>query len=332
MPDAGTGDDRPLVALVASEVRSALTVAADRPEFLTILEALLSRPGRILAPRGPAKWPIFVFAACRACGGEPALSIGPAAAVEFAVAAADAVDDLVDDEWEGSVPWGRALNATAALPWLAQRCIQRVRTEIEPARAARIGRLIGDGYLAAAGGEDLDLELEARAEPSEEMAYEMTRRKSGALLAMACRVGAAVATDDPIRLDLVGRFGEQIGVIAQLLNDLAGVEPGQPGRGSDLRRGKKTLPVAFALRCVREEGVPDFPAAYYHEGPLDAADEEHIARAIRDLGGAHYAWVVADAHRREAFALLDMLEQTTGDRRVRRLRRLIPAVRPREGR
>ncbi len=84
----------------------------------------------------------------------------------------------------------------------------------------------------------------------------MTRRKAGSLAAMACQVGAAVAVDDPAILELVGDFGRHVGVVAQLLNDLAGVDPDSASRGSDLRRGKKTLPIAYALAAPATRASP----------------------------------------------------------------------------
>ena len=49
-----------------------------------------------------------------------------------------------------------------------------------------------------------------------------------------------------------------------------------------------------------------------------------IRTAIWTVGGVHYAWVVADAYRREALAVIDVLVRTTGRPELRGLRRLIP--------
>ena len=80
---------------------------------------------------------------------------------------------------------------------------------------------------------------------------------------MACQVGAAVATDDPEILALLGAFGRHVGVVAQLRNDLAGIASDGAQRGTDLRRKKKTLPITYALRCAEEEGIVDI-LSWYH--------------------------------------------------------------------
>jgi geranylgeranyl diphosphate synthase type I len=158
----------------------------------------------------------------------------------------------------------------------------------------------------------------------------MTRRKSGSLLAMACEVGAALASDDQQTLETFRSFGTHLGVVAQLLNDLVGVDPSLTAeeRGTDLRRRKKSLPVAYALRCAREEAI--LPVLEWYARPAGDAgrpgEEERVVQVMSDLGALHYAWVVADAHRREALADLRRLEALIGPRGVKRLRRLVPAT------
>jgi geranylgeranyl pyrophosphate synthase len=288
--------------------------------------------GRVLAPQGSAKWPAFVLETCRVLGGDPDLAVWAAAAVEFAAAATEVADDLVDDEWsEQTTSQARAINASAGLIWLAQRSTARLSISLGPERTWRVSVLLAHGYLDACAGEDLDLLLEAPAEVTEELAHQMTRLKSGALVAMACQVGAAVATDDPMLLETIGRFGCHIGTAAQLLNDLAGINSENPTRGSDLRRKKKTLPVVYALRSAQEEGTTSLLAWYQGTPAPDSDAEQDIASMIRELGGLHYGWVVADTHRREALGVLGALAHATGRTEVHQLRQLVPVARPRPG-
>lgn len=221
------------------------------------------------------------------------------------------------------------MNASLALTALAQCCAWELAGRIGSGRASRIGSLLAQGSLASCAGQDLDLVLEAVADVSEEAAHEATWRKSGSLFALACRVGAAVAVDDEALIEGLGTFGSHAGVVAQLLNDLAGVDPGSAERGSDLRRRKKTLPVAFALRCAREENLPVVLAWYEGAAAPSSEGEVQLAAMLRDLGALHYTWVVADAHRRAALAALEALVQETERLALRRLRRVVPSVRAR---
>lgn len=314
------GDDD--YSRVADCVRSLIDQASDCSGFKDLLTRLMARPGRVLNQGSPAKWPRYVLGTCRALGGDPTAAVGAAAAVEFIIASADVVDDLVDDEWDGERDlWMRALNASHGLTWLAHRSIVGLVEAFGPERACRIGEIVASEAVRSCSGEDLDILLEREAEVTAEAVQDMTNLKSGSLVAMACQVGAAAATTDPQVHSMVGRFGRHAGVVAQLLNDIGGVLS-----GSDLRRRKKTLPIAYAIRCAQEEGVAGIIEWYRGRELQVESDERRISAAIRDLGALHYAAVVADVHRREALGVVRELIRVTGRKEVAQMRRLVPAV------
>lgn len=319
-------------AIVVRTLRDSIARATNDTTFAALLERLLMGPGRVLDPARQGKWLSYVLNTASVLGGDRTAAAVAAAAIACVVAAADIVDDLADDEWHDTqITPRRATNAAVALGALAHRCVGALVPLIGSARAGQIGDLLARGYLAAAAGEDADLRLEAEPDTTEEAAHEMTRRKSGTLVALACEVGATVATDDPAIYAAVGAFGTHAGMVAQILNDLAGIALGDSGRGSDIRLRKKTLPVAYALQCARDEGIAPFLAWYSGDAQAlsgaSPADEEVIVALIHDLGGMEYAGVVADLHRREARAALRQLLHISGQPAVGRLRRLIPAVR-----
>jgi geranylgeranyl diphosphate synthase, type I len=294
-----------------------------------VVLALLATPGHVLAANGRPRWPRFVVECCLALGGPADCAAACAsAAVEFVALAADLLDDVLDDDLPPHFEPGVAVNATHVLAWLGQAAALDLAEDIGTERTLLVARSLIDGMLAAHAGEHLDVALESKPIASEDLALQMTGRKSGSMVAMACRVGAALATDDAATLQLVGSFGYRAGTVAQILNDMAGVDAVPDGRGSDLRRRKKTLPVAFLLRCAEEERMHDVLDLYARPEPPSPEEEQRLAVLIHDLGALHFAWTVADAWRHEALATLASLEATT---RVdaARFRRLIPSVRAR---
>ncbi len=313
---------------VTAAVRTALAETCAVPTFHELLQQLMAGPGRALSSQGSAKWPAFMIETCQALGGNQGRSVWAAAAVEFAAVAAEVVDDLVDEEWnEQTAIQVRSVNASSALIWLAQRNVTHSTGELDYERAWRISNLLVSGYLDACAGEDLDLVLETPTEVTEEQAHKMTRRRSGSLVAMACHVGAAVATDDPAVLDTMARFGSNVGLAAQLLNDLADINSENPTRGTDLRRKKTTLPAVYALRCAQEEGAAPLLAWYRGASAPGDGAEQDIASMIRTIGGLRYGWVVAETHRREALATLNTLAHAPGRSEVHKFRHLVPKAR-----
>lgn len=314
---------------IADLVRASLDELVPSGPFRELLDRILERPGRVLAPGGGARWPLFVLGSARAFGGAERAARGAAATLELMIATTDVIDDLVDGDWDPAVARPeRATVATLALGWLAQHAVGRLAAEVGAERALLMGRILARGIVAACVGEDLDIGFEDVGALSEDDAHEMTLLKSGSLVGMACELGAAVATDDPDILEAVRAFGARVGIIIQLQNDLAGVDPVNVGRSGDLVRKKKTLPVAYALRCAREEGIASVLDWYEGRVTPTPEGEAHLARAVRELGGDQFTWVVADAHRHEALALLESLTCSTGRPEVASLSRLVPSLRP----
>lgn len=84
--------------------------------------------------------------------------------------------------------------------------------------------------------------------------------KTGSLIATSARFGALFAGCGPDVLDLLIRYGEQVGVAFQLADDVLdltsdGTTSGKTP-GTDLREGVPTLPVLLVRRQAAEQGDP----------------------------------------------------------------------------
>jgi geranylgeranyl pyrophosphate synthase len=106
---------------------------------------------------------------------------------------------------------------------------------------------------------------------SRERYLERCRRKTGSLFEAACRLGALLGGEPELAAGL-GRFGAEVGLAFQLLDDVLDVagpaeRTGKP-RGADLLDGTVTLPLVLARErdaSLREldlrTAVPDASAA-----------------------------------------------------------------------
>jgi geranylgeranyl pyrophosphate synthase len=305
-------------------VRAALASEALAEQLRELLNHVLTQRGRILADSGPTLWPSSVLKVAAALNGPMEAAAIAAAAVELAVAAIDVADEIIDDEWQGDArSRARAVNASVALSFMGQACAGKLAELLGASRAGRIARIIGDGSLGSCAGQDLDLLLEYT-DASDEQAYAMTQRKSGGLVAMAFKVGAAVATDDERVVDAAGTLGWHIGTTAQLLNDLQDVGADPNMRKGDIRRGKRTLPIAYALQCALEEDKTEMVAALGADAALSTEDENVLVERMHDLGAQQYTWTVAQAQRHQALTALRTLADVSAEPAVMRLRHLIP--------
>ena len=100
--------------------------------------------------------------------------------------------------------------------------------------------------------------------------------KTGVLIATAARYGAMFSGATPETVDLMRRYGEQLGIAFQLADDLIDItsEAGQSGKtpGTDLREGVSTLPVLLAMRS---------------EDPADARLQELLGTDLRHDDDLH---------------------------------------------
>ncbi|HEX5502763.1 MAG TPA: polyprenyl synthetase family protein [Thermomicrobiales bacterium] len=278
---------------VSQVLREAVEATGLPASFRALLLDALSREGKALAAaagREP-RWPALVLASCEAAGGDPAAAVYVAAAVDAFIAALDILDEVEDGDASALIAAAgmpRALNASTALLGLAHRLLGDLgRAGVPAGRLPRFHATLAEAGLAATGGQHLDLTAEGRAETTPEDAVEIARRKAGALVAGAFRLGALLGAEDEALLALYADLGRHYGTAAQLANDLHDVA--NPGRKTDLEREKGTLPLVFDRRGAPAEAT---------------ADDAPPAERLRLSGALHFTWVVIELERQACARLL----------------------------
>ncbi|HUQ03595.1 MAG TPA: polyprenyl synthetase family protein [Kofleriaceae bacterium] len=213
----------------------ARVVPAIENELSVRLDASGDDPGRLreamrYGALGPGKRlrPALVVAACEACGGELVSALPAAAAIEMLHAYTLVHDDLPamddDDERRGRptahIAFGEAIAILAgdglltaafgALADLGAGCAAAVSV-----LAARAG---GRELLA---GQAIDLAMTAAgAAPGSFAAIEdLHAKKTGALFAAACELGAVAAGASPAVRARLGRYGMAFGIAFQHADD-----------------------------------------------------------------------------------------------------------------
>jgi geranylgeranyl pyrophosphate synthase len=194
------------------------------------------------------------------------LAISAALAVECLLCAFDILDDIEDGDTTPTLQTlgpTRALNVATALLMLAQRSLC---TPSAPQRSQqwRLWDTFIENSLFACGGQHQDLVAEQQ--PIEhfqaEDALMMAEAKSGSLMRLTCLLGALSVEASEEICNLVAEMGLALGMAHQLDNDAhdlyAALQPPLstaeeflsplPPVKSDLRRGKKTLPIILAAQ------------------------------------------------------------------------------------
>lgn len=181
-----------------------------------------------------------------------------AAATELLATGIDLLDDLQDGDSPVVQQLGisRAVITMTALFQCAPLALAHSRAAHWPSLGQEVERL-HSGTLGVIQGQYLDLQLEHHQRATVDHVMEMTRQKSGTMLALVCQMGAQAGLEtnserERLYVEKIGRFGEQLGTWSQLLNDLMDAE--QDTGKSDRALGKSTLPLL--LERQGREGSP----------------------------------------------------------------------------
>ncbi|MBW5423973.1 polyprenyl synthetase family protein [Streptomyces sp. BG9H] len=251
---------------------------------------------------GKAIRPALVLAAVRALGGEPAVAVRAAAAVELVHNFTLLHDDVIDRDTtrrHRPTAWTVFGDADAilvgdALQALGQRLLAEDPHPGAPAAAARLARCVVE--LCAGQQADLALERRGPEEVTLDECLAMAEAKTGALLGCACALGALYAGGTPEEVDALDGFGREAGLAFQLIDDVIGIwgDPGHTGKpaGADLAARKKSLPVVAALASATPAATE--LAGLYGGPPAESeAELERAAHLVERAGGRDWAQVHA---------------------------------------
>jgi octaprenyl-diphosphate synthase len=189
-------------------------------------------------------------------GGRGAIRLG--AVVEIVHAATLVHDDVIDDARtrrgrpSTNMQWGNHTSVLAG-DWLYMQAFQMALRE----RNFRILDLLIGLTQMMVEGELLQLERIGRMEVTEADCMELVDRKTACLFSVCAKLGALVSGADPQTEERLGDYAWNLGMAFQLVDDLLDFTAhetvlGKPV-GNDLREGKVTLPLVYALERASGE-------------------------------------------------------------------------------
>jgi len=231
-----------------------------------------SRPQRLVSAMrhslfagGKRIRPVLVIAAAEAAGGSGEEAIGPACAIELVHTYSLIHDDLPamdDDDFRRGRPTchkafdeGTAILAGDALLTLGFEVLAQSQREDPGKGLQMIGELSGAaGWKGMVGGQQEDMDSEGAVPEADALQYIHTH-KTGALIGCSLVLGGLAGGADAQSLAHFRRFGENIGLAFQIVDDILDVTAttGEMGKdqGSDAARGKMTYPALFGLSKAR---------------------------------------------------------------------------------
>jgi len=249
------------LALSSREIKDLVSKDLERVEQEFRLESVasveaVSQIAQYLQGNGGKRLrPILLLVSCRLYQEPSPEAIRLAAIVELIHTATLVHDDVIDDartrrgKASANTIWGNHTSVLAG-DWLYMQAFQialRLRSFDVLDLLITLTQRMVDGEL-------LQLQHIGKLDLTEADTMELIDRKTACLFAACTRLGAIAASSSPATQSELGDFGWNLGMAFQIIDDILDFTSresilGKPV-GNDLREGKVTLPLIYALQTA----------------------------------------------------------------------------------
>jgi octaprenyl-diphosphate synthase len=161
-------------------------------------------------------------------------------------------------------------------------------------------------------GELLQIEKARKLDITEEVYYEIIRKKTATLIAACCAMGAQSVMATKEEVEVMREFGEHIGMAFQIKDDLFdyGTEKIGKPTGIDIKEQKMTLPLIHALNnCSDKEKRWVINSIKNHN--TDKVRVKELIQFVKLKGGLEYAVYVMKQYQSKALAILQQYPDST---------------------
>ncbi|MGY4691433.1 polyprenyl synthetase family protein [Salibacterium sp. K-3] len=232
------------------------------------------------------------------------------AAVEFLMLALDILDDLQDQDddekpWS-TFPFSTSMNLSTGFLTLSMLVLKQAPYDDNLKSFAL--QYLYQQVLQAVKGQHQDLE---HLYHTEDEFLQMIKYKSGSLMACSTLIGAVFCQTNQNELALIQEYSENLGVTAQLANDLDGLL--RLDTKNDLLQKQWTLPI---MLLSKESGEQARWIQDYYAGNVDQAfmaeREESLFHWIHDSPVILYMRVLKRVYQRKAIDKMKELRVSQG--------------------
>ncbi len=254
---------------------------------------LISKVGEyVLSSGGKRIRPALLLLSARLCGYTGPRSVPLASVIEFIHTATLLHDDVVDNAHlrrgnaSANTLWGNEASVLVG-DFLFSKSFSLMVADGD----LNILRILSGATTIIAEGEVLQLICTSDLEITEARYVEVIESKTAILISAACRAGAILGGATPEQEEALGRFGMNLGIAFQLMDDtldyIASEEQFGKSIGHDLEEGKITLPLIRTLSLCSAEERADI-AAIVDKELFDLDEFARVLGYVQRYGGIEY--------------------------------------------
>ena len=169
----------------------------------------------------------------------------------------------------------------------------------------RITNIIGALGQTLSDGEIFQMYHSHEKLVSEEVYLEIIRKKTASLFSSCAEIGALSAGASEEDIERARQIGEYIGICFQIRDDIFDYYSNDVGKptGNDMREGKLTLPIIYAVRTQGDERIRTM-IDRLKSGELSDTEIDDLITFAKVCGGIEYAEQTMQEYRKKALDLL----------------------------
>jgi geranylgeranyl pyrophosphate synthase len=310
------------VELLKNEIDTLFDPLSDALGFNDLVKASLTKTtrGLVTDKADSHLWSLLPLTVCEAICGHFEHAIPVAVTLQLLRTAAEVFDDIEDADSSESLSSiynpAIATNIATTLLILAEKEITVLkRRGVECNTVISVMETINSYYTTACAGQHMDLALTSTLDVSEDLYLKIVSLKSASHIECACYVGALIATASQELIETFATFGHNLGIAAQITNDIQGIIS-----GIDIAKRKVTIPIIYAL-TTQDKNIRNQLELTYKENSELVIDTTRVKELLFKTGAIHYAVIKMELYKQRALDILSKLE-TTGIN-VEQLKRLL---------
>ncbi len=225
-------------------------------------------------------------------------------------------DDIIDeDQFRRGVPTVHVVYGTDVaiitgdlLFAKAFEALGRLEGEVRPDLLIKAYKELTWGAVTVAEGQILDMEFENRTDVTLDEYIKMIYMKTAALFKSSLIIGATLAGAPEEELEKLSKYASGIGIAFQIRDDILGLVGDEKVLGkpvySDLREGKKTILVIYALERL-SEGDRNYLLSVLGKRDATREELEKAAELIKSTGAVEYADELSERYIRDGLSALE---------------------------
>ncbi len=270
------------------------------PLLDTIMSYIVKRKGKQIRP-------LFVFYSAKIFNGVTDETYRGASLVELLHTATLVHDDVVDDSDERrgffsiNALWKNKIAVLVGDYLLSRGLLLSVQN-----KDYHLLEIVSNAVKEMSEGELLQIEKTRNLNLSEEVYYDIIRKKTASLIASCCAIGAASSGASAEDIEKMRLFGEKIGIAFQMKDDLLDYGDDDIGKptGIDLKEKKLTLPIIYTLNHA-DHGTRKTIISTIKNHHNNRKKVAEVVQYVNEHGGIAYTREAMQQYKNDALAIID---------------------------